>query len=301
MQGYAPYEEAASVLPEQWRKAALEQPERIKTVGEEFRLRLGRTASITLPDGEWELLPGKRVEGNDLYSILEQASRYSVHTVFDRIGNGFVTMRGGHRVGLCGTAVMESGTCRTMRGLSSVCIRIAREVPGVSLKVLPSLFRDGELQNTLILAPPGDGKTTFLRDLVCQLSNGFRGTACRVGIADERGEVAALWDGEPQMEVGNRADVMDGCPKGIGAMMLLRGMNPQVIAMDEITAAEDLYAAEQVFGCGVKLLATIHAGSTADLSKRPIYRRLTEEHLFSKAVVLFRMGEKRGFRVEDLP
>ena len=156
------------------------------------------------------------------------------------------------------------------------------------------------MSDTLILAPPGLGKTTLLRDLIRSVSEGEGCAPLRISLADERGEVAAMYNGVPQMEVGRRTDVAEGCPKAQGLMLLLRAMNPQVLAVDEITAPEDVQALTAAAGCGVTLLATAHGESRADLERRSLYRPLLEEGLFRFLVGIRREGEGRAYTVKEL-
>lgn len=187
-----------------------------------------------------------------------------------------------------------------LRGLSSASIRIARQVKGAADGLLPRLCRGGRLTDTLILAPPGLGKTTLLRDLIRQVSDGIDCEPLRVALADERGEVAALYQGLPQLDVGARTDVLDGCPKARGLMLLLRAMNPQVLAVDEITAPEDVAALVSAAGCGVTLLATAHGAGREDLSRRKLYRGLLEEGVFRRLVRIRREAGRRIYEVEVL-
>lgn len=263
---------------------------------EEIRLRLGRPLSVTLPNGEFPL-DGRTVDGETLSLVLERASRCSVHTVLEQIRNGYVTVQGGHRLGLCGTGVVENGSLVNLRAISSISLRQAREVKGIGEEVLPALFEGKRLQNTLILAPPGQGKTTLLRDLIRAVSYGEGCVPLRVGLADERGEVAAMWEGRPMLDVGVRTDVMDGCPKSVGMMTLLRGMNPQVLAVDEITQEEDGEALLQAVGCGVSLLATVHGGTVADLQRRKVFRQLVQEGVFERFILIRGVGKAREYRV----
>ena len=188
----------------------------------------------------------------------------------------------------------------TLRYLTSLSLRLACPAAGQAGQVVKALRTPEGVASTLIVAPPGAGKTTLLRELVRLLSEGAGGPPLRVGLADERGEVAALWRGEPQFDVGRHTDVLDGCRKAEGLLILLRGMNPQVLAADEITHPEDAAAMEEAAGCGVALLATAHAAGTEDLRRRPVYRALLERGVFQRAVVLERRGGERLARVEEL-
>ena len=166
----------------------------------------------------------------------------------------------------------------------------------------PRLFREGNFVSTLILSPPGGGKTTLLRDLVRCLSEGEAGCpAQRISLIDERGEVAVVYRGVPQMDVGPRTDVLDACPKALGIPIVLRAMNPQIIAVDEITVREDLTAISMAAGCGVGLLATIHAANIPELLRKPLYRQLLENQVFRLAVRILRNEKGRAYELEELP
>lgn len=301
METDAPFDRAAQVLPAGLRAAALALPEEVRAGAEELRLRLGRPMTV-LAEGTERAVPGPPpVDREALGAVLEIATRASAHTALERMRRGFVTIRGGHRIGLCGTAAMEGGEIRSLRCLSSLDLRVARSVTGAAGPVLPLLRRDSGVYGTLILAPPGAGKTTLLRDLVRALSDGQEGPPLRVGVADERGELAALWEGKPELDVGEHTDVMDGCPKALGLELLLRGMNPQVLAADELTSPDDLGAAELAAGCGVPLIATAHGGGRDDLLRRPLYRRLLALGVFQKLVIIRRGPDGgRNVAVEEL-
>ena len=296
------FEQAAALLPQMHRNSALQIPDWQKATAEELRLRVGRPMTILLPEGEilakGHLLPVTR---KDLEQVCNSATEYSPYAFQESIREGFLTVQGGFRIGLCGCAIVRNGINTGLRDYSSAIIRISREQIGLADQVLDRVLSNGQFVSTLILASPGLGKTTLLRDLVRQLSNGSADcSAYRVALADERGEVAAMYHGEPQMDVGIHTDILDACPKAIAIPMLLRSANPQIIAVDEITVREDLQAMEQAANCGVKLLATIHAADRRELMEKPLFRRLMEMKVFRKTVTICRDGNRRAYLVEEL-
>ena len=285
------FDQAAEILPQEVRRCVLALPEQVKDRAEEIRLRLGRRPTVLLPDGELSVPDAEPVTRQTLQLLVERASRWSLHTVLDQIRRGYLTLEGGHRLGLCGTTVMEQGRIMALRDVTSADLRIARFLHGDAHRLAEALFADGALQNTLILAPPGAGKTTLLRDLIRAVSDGDAGRAgLRVAVADERGELAG---GSGQPELGARTDVLSGCPKAVAIPMLLRAMSPQVIAVDEITAPEDIQAMEQTVGCGVALLATAHGSSAEDMLHRPLYRRLMGKKIFRRILTIRIWNGKR--------
>ena len=291
--------QAVRALPLRLRREALALSEEDRAGAEELRLRAGWPMTALIGGAE-RPLGGAPVEGTELEQLVEIASGASLHTVLDQVRRGYLTFEGGHRIGLCGTAVLREGEIHALRCISSANLRIARQVKGAAGPVLDRLCPGGRLADTLILAPPGLGKTTLLRDLIRSASEGESCIPLRVSLADERGEVAAMYNGLPQLEVGCRTDVAEGCPKAQGLMLLLRAMNPQVLAVDEITAPEDVKALITAAGCGVTLLATAHGEGRAGLERRPLYRPLLEEGLFRFLVRIRLEGKRRVYDVEEL-
>ena len=288
-----------NLLPRQLRQAAESLTPEEQARAEELRLRVGHRMTAVLPEGE-RFLGGEPVTPELLEHLLEIASCASVHSVLPQLREGFLTVEGGHRIGLCGTAVMEHGRIKMLRDLSSVSIRIARQHIGVGREVAKKLYDGHGLQSTLILSPPGGGKTSLLRDLIRIISNGEAGRGLRVGVADQRGELGAAYRGIPQLELGRCTDLLTGGPKAEGLMILLRAMNPQVLAVDEVTDPEDTRALLTAGGCGVSLLASVHGQSREDLARRPVCRELMESGLFRRLVTICGGGDKRKYTVEVL-
>jgi len=295
-----PFDQAAGLLPFGLRQLAFAVPRAEQVLAEELRLRVGYPMSITMPEGEMVLPGSPIITSNDLHTVLEIATKASAHTALERVRQGFVTVRGGHRLGLCGSVVCKDGDIHNMRCISSINIRIARQIPGIGNEILRMICAKKCVPSVLILAPPGAGKTTLLRDLIRGLSSGAGGAPLRVGVADERGELGAMWDGVPQMDLGPHTDILDGCGKAEGLMMLLRGMNPQVLATDEITAPGDVDALQTAAGCGVSLLASAHGRSMEDLRTKPLYEILVRSKIFQKLLCIENVNGVRRYRLEDI-
>lgn len=247
---------------------------------EEIRLRAGQPVSLKLCTRE-QRLDGHAICAQELRDVLGKATGYSLHSHTQYLKHGFITLQGGHRLGICGTAVLEhTGEVSGLRNISSLNLRIAceRQIDCSDMSVV----QDGKILPTLLIAPPGIGKTTLLRTLITTISRqGFT-----VGVADERGEIAAMVDGVPQFCLGPYTDVVDGCSKKQAVQMLLKTMSPHVIALDEITSEPDLEAVMESAYCGVPIVASLHAKSIEEAQKNPLYRKLFALSFFKQAICI---------------
>lgn len=285
------YEKALGLLP---RRLLTECSDIPSSEAEEFRLRAGRRATLLIGGTETPI-SSVPVDTSDIDSVIERATNASVHTAQSSIAKGFINCSGGIRIGLCGTGIIDKDKVTGMRGISSLAIRIPHEIRGCGQAAIDKVKAD-TVGSVLILSPPGYGKTTFLRECIRQLSDSGK----RVSVADERGELAAVHRGVPQFDLGKASDIMSDVPKAQAVMMLLRAMNPQIIAMDEISSPEDVEAAETASGCGVRLIATAHAADKSELYRRPVYKRLLELGVFKNAVVIENRCGRRSYSYEEL-
>ncbi len=243
-------------------------------MGEDGRLREGET-----------LHHPRIVTQEEIRQTVEAASSYSLYAFEEELRQGFLTIQGGHRIGIGGRVVLDGRNIRTMKYISFLNVRLAHEVKGCADGIMPWLVSGETLFHTLFISPPRCGKTTLLRDAVRQLSGKMN-----VGVADERSELAACYQGIPQNDLGPRTDVLDGCPKALGMMMLIRTMSPAVIAVDEIGSREDLEAMEYALNCGCRLLATVHGTSLEEIKKKPVLGEMAEQQFFGRYVVLDSAG-----------
>ena len=283
---------AAALLPPEPRAAAERLPRRHREICEEFRLRQGYPAT-TLLGGREETLHPLLVDEAMLRAVLAAATRSSLHAAEAELRNGFLSAPGGVRVGVCGVGVTGPEGIRGIRDFSSVSIRVPRAVPGCADGIWEALTAEG-FRSVLIVSPPGAGKTTLLRELVRRLSC----DGLRVCVADERGEIAGM--AGAGFDVGTHTDVLSGVPKAEAAEMLLRAMNPQVIAMDEIGAAAEAQALLRAAFCGVSLVVTAHGASVADAANRPGCGELMRAGVFRHCVTVSSHDGVRRYRVEEL-
>ena len=287
------------VVPQFLREMLSSLDPKARDAVEELRLREGFPLAVVQAGEEWThpAWRGRPLTEEALRRVLETAGRGSVHTVLDQLRSGYVTAAGGVRVGICGEGATREGELLSFRRITSLALRVPHALPGVARPLLPQLAEGGELSNTLILSPPGLGKTTLLRDLIRCVSLGEGVRPRRVGVADERGELGA---GALRRHLGPRTDVLENCPKAAALLMLLRGMAPQVLAVDEITAPEDVAALCAAAGCGVTVLATAHGENREDLLRRAVYAPLWEQGLFRRLVTIRRGQTGREYVVEEL-
>ena len=286
-------------LPQELRSLLSAIPEEKLAAAEELRLRPAVPPLLRFADseafvGKGGLLTddpgcGMLFSNEELRKTVLLLTDSSFYALEEELRRGYVTLPGGHRAGLCGRAVLHNGRIRTLREISAVNIRVARPLRSLAAPLLPRLLdKEGRLQHTLIVAPPRAGKTTLLRDLTCAVSNGEGIVPMRVGLVDERSELAALRCGIPQLPVGSRTDVLDGCPKAEGIGMLLRAMGPELLVCDEIGREEDALAVEDAINAGVRLLLSAHCGSSDELHSRPVLKRLMREKAFDRIIMLSR-------------
>ena len=268
---------------------------------QEIRLRAGQPVRILLRSREKVLPSGEKphiVTKEEVRETMEYISHYSLYAYENELRQGFLTIEGGHRVGVAGKVIMEKDKVKNIQYISSVNVRVSHEVIGCADRLLPYITKNRQVCHTLIISPPCCGKTTLIRDLIRQISDGgpyVKG--CSVGVVDERSELGGCYLGIAQNHLGTRTDILDCCPKAEGMIMLIRSMSPQVIAVDEIGTAEDIRAVEYAMQCGCKLIASVHGLDMDEATKKPVLGELIRRRMFERYVVLGNgkhPGEIRG-------
>lgn len=252
---------------------------------QEIRLRIGRPLMMLYANYEW--IFEDIVKKESFQETLEYISNYSLYAYENELKQGFITIEGGHRVGMAGQVVIENGKVKNLKQISSMNIRVAHEVLNCADIVFPYIAEGRRMCHTLIISPPRCGKTTLLRDIIRQISNGNRWIkGCTVGVVDERSEIGGCYMGVPQNQIGIRTDILDCCPKAEGMLMLIRAMSPDVIAVDEIGSPEDVHALEYAMHCGCKMIATVHGRTMEEIRKKPLFEELVKMHRFERYIVL---------------
>ncbi|MBE3553433.1 MAG: stage III sporulation protein AA [Thermicanus sp.] len=294
-------EELLHFLPDHIEKALRLLPETIRVTLEEVRLRAERPVEIIsslregflTTAGEITPLPSKGliVSSDDMAHIINLMTNHSLYAMEEELRRGYLTLPGGHRIGLSGRAVLKGGRISHLHHITGLNLRLAREKIGSGEVLLPYIWNGKEIYNTLLISPPRAGKTTLIRDLARIFSYGesrFGISGMRVGVVDERSEIAGSYLGIPQKDVGPRTDVLDGCPKAEGMMMMIRSMSPQLLITDEIGQEEDVVALLEAVNAGIHLITTAHGEKLDEIEKRPILQKIFRYQVFQRMIFLSR-------------
>lgn len=289
-------EQILSILAKSVRKIIQEDKPDPKEL-QEIRLRTGQPVRIVCSNRE-RVLPSEAaphiVTKEEMRETMDYISHYSLYAYENELKQGFLTIEGGHRVGVAGKVIMEEEKVKNIQYISSVNIRISHEVIGCADGLLPYITKNKQVCHTLIISPPCCGKTTLIRDLIRQISDGNQYVkGCSVGVVDERSELGGCYLGIAQNHLGSRTDILDCCPKAEGMIMLIRSMSPQVIAVDEIGTREDIHAVEYAMQCGCKLIASVHGLDMEEAKNKPVLGELIRRRMFERYVVLGK-GEHPG-------
>lgn len=258
--------------------------ENVKKHLEEINIRINRPVILRLSDynGRREILTDFMVTDEILKETVGYISNFSLYAYEDQVKEGFLTIKGGHRIGISGKTIMSGRDVKTIKNITSLNIRIARQIKGCANDVMENIMKS-DFDNTLIISPPCMGKTTLLREMVRLLSDKYK---YKIGLVDERGEIAACHMGIPQNDIGQRCDVMDGCKKDIGLMMLVRSMSPDIIAVDELGSESDIEAIKMAGNYGGKIIGTIHGNSITSIANKKFMKDLIEEKFFKNYIII---------------
>lgn len=270
-------------------KSTAIQNSKIEQELQEIRIRVNKPIILKLR--KLEVVIEYEVSQTEILQIVEKLCNNSIYAYKNQMCEGFITIKGGHRVGLTGSAVIDNGKVINIKYITSLNFRVAREIENCSYSILNQVvdIKNDTINNTLIVSPPGRGKTTMLRDLIKNISNGipkinFRGRNC--GVVDERGEIAAMYQGIPQNNVGIRTDIIENISKAKGMKMLIRSMSPEVIACDEIGSKEDIQAIKEAMLSGVKGIFTMHGRNLNDIKANTYINELVENKTIEKIIFL---------------
>lgn len=266
---------------------------------EEIRMRLGKPLMIHSCNMDYmisssgqvtdRVSAAYKVSREDCEKTMQLISNYSIYAIEEELRSGYITLKGGHRVGIVGKCILDAGKVKALKNISGFNVRIARQVIGAADSIISYIIKSQyEAFNTLIVSPPQCGKTTLLRDIIRQLSNGIPGTVkgMKIGLVDERSEIAGCYQGMPQNDIGCRTDVLDACPKSYGLIMLIRSMSPQIVATDEIGSSSDMEAIYEALNSGTRIITTIHGESLEDILKRPFISEIVRNRIFERIIML---------------
>ena len=266
----------------------------------EVRLRVAKPLILERRRGELivdsqgnrikDIKEGYMVTIKDIKDTLNLMTRSSLFTLEGEIKSGFFTLTGGHRVGLVGQVIADEQGIKRIKHISALNIRVCQEIIGAGDKVVKEIVRGrNDIYNTLIISPPRCGKTTLIRDLTRQLSDGIsalRFNGLKIGVVDERSEIGGAYQGVAQNRLGVRTDLLDRCPKAEGMMLLIRSMSPDVIVTDEIGSEEDVKALQEAINAGVRIITTVHGSSLDELKLRPSLKEIISSNTFQRIIIL---------------
>lgn len=293
-------EEIMTGVSTEIKEAVMNVPEKYISELEEIRIRLGKPLMIHTNRSDYMVTKTGAITSNaddalivsreDCEKTIQLLSNYSIYAIEEELKSGYITLKGGHRVGIVGRGIVERGSIRALKNISGFNIRIARQVIGAADNLMEHIIKnENDIYNVLIISPPQCGKTTLLRDIIRQLSSGVLKYGIRglkVGLVDERSEIAGSYQGIPQNDVGIRTDVLDACPKSQGLIMLIRSMSPQVVATDEIGSRADIEAIYEALNAGIRMVTTIHGDGLDDVLNRPFINEVIKNRVFERLVVL---------------